>query len=96
MVELAVEYGGRDEETDRLLRQLGRELLLAQSSDWPFIIQTATTVEYAEQRLDSHLSAIANLVNMIEGDEIDDEYVEELEWRDNLFPEIDLRWWVRQ
>src|SRR5262249_47974951 len=32
---------------DRALRQAGRELLLAQSSDWPFIITNGTTEEYA-------------------------------------------------
>ncbi len=90
MVELSTEYHGRDDRTDRVLRQLGRELLLAQSSDWPFIIKTGTTVEYAEQRLDAHLTAIARLAQMVEGGEVDEEYLGELEGRDNLFAEINV------
>ena len=31
----------------RALNQAARELLLAQSSDWPFIMKTGTVVEYA-------------------------------------------------
>src|SRR6185295_11932124 len=36
--------------TDRLLKQLARELLLAQSSDWAFLIKTGTAREYATKR----------------------------------------------
>src|SRR6476646_7232444 len=31
---------------DRVLRQMGRELLLAQSSDWAFLMKTGTAREY--------------------------------------------------
>jgi len=33
--------------TDRVLKQLARELLLAQSSDWPFLMKTGTAKHYA-------------------------------------------------
>ncbi len=34
--------------TARALKQAARELLLAQSSDWPFILRTGTSPEYAQ------------------------------------------------
>src|SRR5205807_10500426 len=35
---------------DRVLKQLARELLLAQSSDWAFLMKTGTACEYATKR----------------------------------------------
>src|SRR6266487_4796564 len=35
---------------DRVLKQLARELLLAQSSDWAFLMKTGTAKEYATRR----------------------------------------------
>src|SRR5262249_38260579 len=41
--------------TLRALQQAGRELLLAQASDWPFILRTGTSPGYATQRIKDHL-----------------------------------------
>lgn len=38
----------------RALTQAARELMLAQSSDWAFIIRTGTSVSYAITRLQKH------------------------------------------
>src|SRR5260370_15476922 len=40
---------------ERALRQAGRELLLAQASDWPFILRTGTRAGYARKRGTQHL-----------------------------------------
>ena len=40
---------------DRVLQQLARELLLAQSSDWAFLIKTGTAKHYAAKRTTDHL-----------------------------------------
>ena len=45
---------GSDPLRGRALRQAGRELLLAQSSDWAFIMKTGTTVPYATRRFNEH------------------------------------------
>ena len=46
---------GVGSETDlRLLNQAGRELLLAQSSDWSFILRSGTTTELAKERVERH------------------------------------------
>jgi 1,4-alpha-glucan branching enzyme len=41
---------------ERTLNQAVRSLLLAQASDWPFIMTTGTTVEYATKRITDHLA----------------------------------------
>ena len=49
----------------RILNQMGRELLLAQSSDWAFIIKTGTMVEYAERRTVEHIQNFLSLVEIL-------------------------------
>ncbi len=47
--------------TDRVLKQLARELLLAQSSDWAFLMKTGTAREYATKRTLDHLARFNRL-----------------------------------
>jgi len=76
---------------DRALRQAGRELLLAQSSDWPFIITNGTTEEYAKRRFQDHLNRFHDLLQDFETQQIDNGKVEALEYMDAVFPELDYR-----
>src|SRR5687767_11787470 len=46
---------------ERALNQAARELLLAQSSDWAFILKTGTMVEYATRRVREHVEAFRAL-----------------------------------
>jgi 1,4-alpha-glucan branching enzyme len=80
-----------DELADRTLRQAGRELMLAQSSDWPFIITNGTTEEYARRRYLDHLNRFHDLLNRLEGGAIDESRLEALEYMDAIFPELDYR-----
>ncbi len=75
----------------RALNQALRELLLAQSSDWAFIIATGTHVSYAQRRTKDHLLRFFKLSEDISSDNIDEEFLKELEYKDNIFPEIDYR-----
>jgi 1,4-alpha-glucan branching enzyme len=77
--------------SDRALRQAGRELLLAQSSDWPFIITNGTTEEYARRRFHDHLNRFHHLLNGFDHEQIDEEQLQALEYMDALFPELDYR-----
>ena len=76
---------------DRALRQAGRELMLAQASDWPFIITNATTEEYARRRFHDHLHRCHFLLEGLERQEIDPNRLEALEYMDAIFPELDYR-----
>lgn len=72
----------------RIMNQAGRELLLAQSSDWAFIIKTGTAVQYAVQRTKEHISRFNTLVSQLEGGLYNEEALAEAEREDNIFPEI--------
>ena len=78
----------------RILNQMARELLLAQSSDWAFQIYQGTTVEYSTRRFQSHIHRFDLLAKMLDGSEstlVEDQIalLTEIEDRDNLFSEID-------
>jgi 1,4-alpha-glucan branching enzyme len=73
----------------RALNQALRELLLAQSSDWAFILGTGTHTSYAVARTKDHLLRFNRLYEEIKSHSIDEEWLSEIESKDNLFPEID-------
>lgn len=75
----------------RVLNQMARELLLAQSSDWAFIMTTNTMVDYAIRRTKEHTIRFNKLFDMLEGHKIDESALADMEGRDNLFPNIDYR-----
>ena len=75
--------------TAKALSQAGRELLLAQSSDWAFILTTDTTTEYATRRVKEHLRNFHKICTMIENDNIDSAYIQSLFITNNIFPNLD-------
>ena len=79
---------------DRALRQLARELLLAQSSDWAFLMKTGTARDYATKRTKDHILRFTRLYDQIKGRNIDEKFLANCEWRDNLFPNLDWRHYV--
>jgi 1,4-alpha-glucan branching enzyme len=80
---------GNREPGTRLLNQMARELLLAESSDWAFQIYQGTTVQYSSNRFKSHIQRFDLLAKMLETGEVDTDLLTEIEGRDNIFPEID-------
>jgi 1,4-alpha-glucan branching enzyme len=77
--------------TRRALKQAARSLLLAQASDWAFIMKTGTCVEYAHRHVRDHLARFHYLEHAVREDRIDERRLRALEAMDNIFPEIDLR-----
>jgi len=76
--------------TARLLRQAARSLLLAQSSDWTFLMGRGAGSAYAESRLCEQLSRVRFLIGALRGNGIREEQLAALETIDNLFPNLDL------
>jgi 1,4-alpha-glucan branching enzyme len=91
MIELARSHQDASGVTRRALNQAARELLLAQSSDWAFIIKTGTMVDYAVRRTREHLLRFTKLYDQVKASGIDEPWLASIEGRDNLFPEIDYR-----
>ena len=76
-----------------VLAQAARELLLAQSSDWQFIISTGAAADYAEKRFKQHCEDAEQLIAALgpgrEGElESAQRLAEEMYHRDQLFPNI--------
>lgn len=77
-----------------LLAQAARELLLAQSSDWQFMISTGAVPDYAERRFSLHCDDLALLLDALDPQAPAGRREEawtrlpSLESRDDLFPEI--------
>lgn len=79
---------------DRALRQMARELLLAQSSDWAFLMKTGTAKNYATKRTKDHILRFTRLYDQVRAEDIDLAFLENCEWRDNLFHELDWRYYA--
>ncbi len=75
----------------RALNQLARELLLAQSSDWAFIMTTDTMVEYAVKRSKEHIHNFNHLYKMINNQHIETNWLIGVEAKNNIFPEINFK-----
>ncbi len=78
-------------ELDRAIRQMARELLLAQSSDWAFLMKTGTAREYASKRTKDHILRFTRLYDQVRALDVDPALLENCEWRDNLFPNLNWR-----
>lgn len=89
MAELVNSYPNADGLLKRALNQALRELLLAQSSDWAFIMKTGTVVQYAVKRTKDHILRFTRIYEDIKSNRIDEGWLSDIEWKDNIFPEID-------
>ena len=90
MCELAWLYPNEGDTLRRqALNQCARELLLAQSSDWLFIITNGTMVEYAHKAIKDHIGRFTKLYYQIKNDKIDAKYLLDVFDKDDIFPEID-------
>jgi 1,4-alpha-glucan branching enzyme len=94
MTELARKYPRATGRRLRALRQAARELLLAQASDWPFILHTGTSPEYAAKRIKDHLLRFHTLHGQLTDGEVNAAQLESIEAADNAFPNIDYRHWA--
>lgn len=79
----------------RALKQTARELLLAQSSDWAFIMYTGTMVEYSIRRTKQHIHNFLSLYEQIKYNHIDEGMLSHLEYKNNIFPDLDLNFYKK-
>jgi 1,4-alpha-glucan branching enzyme len=92
MVELARRFETPNDLERRALNQAARELLLAQASDWAFIMKTGTTVEYAKKRTRDHIARFMYLYRALLGEVmLEEPIVRDFEERDNIFADVDYR-----
>ncbi|MDD5097723.1 MAG: DUF1957 domain-containing protein [Candidatus Omnitrophica bacterium] len=75
----------------RALNQALRELLLAQSSDWGFILGTGTHTSYAIRRTKDHILRFSRLYEDLKSNSIDENWLADIEYKDNIFEQIDYQ-----
>lgn len=93
MTEMARRYDSPTPLEERALKQAARELLLAQASDWPFIMRTGTSPEYARRRVTDHLLRFIALHEQLTSTSIDEPWLQSIESIDPIFPEIEYKYW---
>jgi len=95
----AINEGTDDAIGSRILKQMARELLLLQSSDWQFLITTGTAGDYGKSRFLGHYGAFEDLRRMcrVYGStktlkESDWDRLRTLEEADALFDDVNVEW----
>jgi 1,4-alpha-glucan branching enzyme len=89
MSELAGRFPGEKGIRRRALEQAFREMLLAEASDWAFMMKTGTTVPYAVRRTREHIYNFNRLYESMLSGRLDQEWFLSVEGRNNLFRRID-------
>jgi len=78
----------KSEVVQRALKQAARELLLIESSDWPFLVTTGQAKQYAIERFNDHVARFQKLAEMLKSGDIDEHKLAEIEDIDNCFPDV--------
>ena len=89
MCEVASLFPNASNIQKQALNQMARELLLAQSSDWLFIITNGTMVDYAKKRIKDHIGRFTKLYNQVKNNSIDEKFLKDIQSKDCIFPDID-------
>lgn len=89
MTELTHKFHGQNGVVAKALKQAARELFLAQSSDWAFIMHTGTMVPYAVKRTKDHLLNFTRIYEDLINCRLDEGWLRELESKNNIFPDVD-------
>jgi 1,4-alpha-glucan branching enzyme len=93
LFELLGRFEGKDHpDITRALSQAAREVLLLESSDWPYMVAKDRAKKYATQRFSTHLERFWKIADALEGGKADREItgLSEIEETDKLFAELDL------
>jgi 1,4-alpha-glucan branching enzyme len=76
---------------ERALNQAARELLLAQSSDWPKLLYNQDSTEYAHAQIEDALRNFTTIYEALGANYISTDWLTRLERRHNVFPNINYR-----
>ena len=91
MTELAERFPDDTGLKERALNQAAREILLAQSSDWPALLHRQDSTEFARARAENSLRNFTTIYEALGSNYISTEWLTTLEKRHNIFPSINYR-----
>ncbi len=96
MKDFAEKYKRPDKIQRRILNQMARELMLAESSDWAFLITMGTAENYATEIEKFHIKVFYKLTDMLKRGLVDEQFLEYIENKDSIFPEMDYKIYRRK
>jgi len=96
MSELANNFPNANGNLEMALNHLARELLLAQASDWSFMMKTNTFSYYASQRVKDHIDRFNKLYDMIKYNRIDAAWINKRRFQYNLFQDVDYKVYINK
>jgi 1,4-alpha-glucan branching enzyme len=86
-----------------VIEKAGRQLLLLQASDWPFVVHSYGAVDYGIQRFSGHCTKFDRLMTIAEDmagsrvpTSVQNIEIQDADAHDNIFPNIDLNWWMNK
>jgi len=96
MEALVARFPQADQGAGIALNQAARELLLLESSDWPFLVTTGQAQAYARERFEQHVARFQRLAGLLEAGELVQarEFAQELYEVDKVFSDVDYRWFA--
>ncbi|MBC8066225.1 MAG: DUF1957 domain-containing protein, partial [Chlorobia bacterium] len=88
------------EATREVLQQAGRELLLAEASDWQFLISTFSARDYAEVRFNDHIDRFTRLAEIADRVHLgsamapeEEVFLADCQLKDAPFSDLDVNVW---
>jgi len=91
MTELAERFPDDTGLKERALNQAAREILLAQSADWPVLLYKQDSTEYAHNKAENSLRNFTTIYEALGSNYISTEWLTTLERKHNIFPNINYR-----
>lgn len=98
-----LQEGKQNKQATEIVVQAAREILLAEASDWQFLISTLSAQDYAELRFQDHIDRFTMLAGMAravlggrELSEAEITYLKDCRLKDAPFPDLDLSHWGSQ
>jgi 1,4-alpha-glucan branching enzyme len=76
---------------ERALNQAAREIMMAQSLDWPVIMRSGTAEQYAVNRVKEHIANFYRIYDALGQGNLGTEWLTRVEKRHNIFPSLDYR-----
>ena len=87
----------------RVITHSVREFMLAQASDWEFLVSTHSAEDYAKMRFHQHREDFFELISLarklLEGKRLtkaQEVFVRACEARNAVFPELQIEWWTEE
>lgn len=91
MIELAERFPNESGLRERVLNQAAREVLLAQASDWPFLLRAGKSGSFARKQIEDAVTNFNRIYEMLCANTVGTEWLTRLEKRNNIFPNINYR-----